>query len=166
LRFNQVVISAKNKDLRLGKNRRQKVILRVDLGSKFFQRVDRRTDISPELPLSSSNRCHNIAERHFPDYQQVDVTVGPEFSSRPRSKHERCAYLARDRFQSETDDVHKSGGFGEQALQLREDRRLLIGLKIHLPTTDVTTHEASRRQLFKLALNRANRAARVPYELP
>jgi hypothetical protein len=58
----------------------------------------------------------------------------------------------------------ESNGLGEQALQLREDSRLLIRLKVHLLTTNVAAHKAGSGQLLQLALYSSEGAAGVPHQ--
>ena len=42
----------------------------------------------------------------------------------------------------------------------------MIGLEVHLLAANLTTHEPTGRQQFQLALNRTDRTADVPRELP
>jgi hypothetical protein len=59
----------------------------------------------------------------------------------------------------------ESNGLGEQALQLREDSRLLIRLKVHPLTTNLAAHKAGSGQLLQLALYGADGSASVPDQL-
>ena len=102
----------------------------LTLGVKLVHRVHRRIDFSSESFLGSPQRCHHIAERRVANHEQIDVTGGMKLPARGRAEHERCPDLAGERHQPVTEDVDESGGLGEQALQLRKDRRLPVGLKV------------------------------------
>lgn len=158
-------VAAEDEHLRFREHRHQKMLLRANLGSELVCRVHGRIDIPPKSFFSSLYRCDHICEGRFTNDQQIDVTGGVELTPRSRAEHERRVHTICEGHQCLTQNVHESSGLGEEALQLGKDCGLLVRLEVHLLAADLAAHEAGSGQLFQLALNRADGAACLPYQL-
>ena len=132
---------------------------------KLSRRVHGRVDVSPESRLRLRQCAHDILKCRVPDDEHVSVARHVEFAASGRAEHECHKHLLTQRCESLAKRVGEAGGLGEQALQLREDRRLAIGLEVHLSTLNRTLQEPGGRQLLKLALHRADGGTGVPDNL-
>lgn len=140
-------------------------MLRANLGSKLGYGVDGWIDVPPKSLLCALNQRDDIAERRITNDHQIDVACSVELTPRGGAKHERCVDTVGEWHQRFTQNVDKSGGLREQPSQLRKDCRFLVCLEVHLLAADLAAHQAGSGQQFELALNRADRAADLPYEL-
>jgi hypothetical protein len=111
-------------------------------------------------------RGYHVAECRVADDKKIDVAGGMKLTACGRTEDERCAQTIGERHQRLAQDVHESDGFGKQTLQLWEDGRLLVGLKVHLVAADLAAHQARGRQQFQLALSRTDGTPDVSHELP
>jgi hypothetical protein len=132
------------------------VMLCAKLLLKLSRRVHGRIDVPPESRLRLRQRVHDILKRRVPDDEQVYVARRSEVAPSGRAEHEGNQNLLTQRRESLAKRAGQAGGLGEQALQLREDRRRAIGLEVHLPTLNGALQESGGRQLLKLALHRAD----------
>jgi hypothetical protein len=140
-------------------------MFRAKLPLKLGRRVHGRIDVPSEARLRLRYGVHDILKRRVPDHEQVNVARHAEFAASGRTEHECHQNLFTQRREPLAKRVGKAGGLGEQALQLREDRRLAISLEVHLPTLNRALQESGGRQLLELALHRADGRTRVPDDL-
>ena len=109
-------------------------MLGPELRSEFVQRVDGRIDFPPQPLLSTSQRRHDVLERCVTDDQQVNVAAGAEFTTGGGAEHKGHEHALAEGSQRLSEQIGQSRRLCEQALKLREDRRLTVGLKIDLLT--------------------------------
>ena len=139
--------------------------LRTKLGPNFVRRVNGRIDFSSEPLLRSSQRFHHLLERCISDYEQVDVAGRAEIAADRRAEdqcHEHTLAEWRERL---TEHVAKPRGLREQSLELGKDRRLPIGLEIHLSPLNGASYEPGGGQLLELSLHCAHRGTCVACDL-
>jgi hypothetical protein len=140
-------------------------MLRTKLRSKFVRRVNGRIDVSSDPVLCSGQRSHYILEQCVADDQQVDVAGGAEFTAGSRAEHECDQHASAEWFQGVAEHVAEPGSLREEALQLWKDRRLAVGLEIHLPALNGTEQQPGGGQLLEFALHRADGGSCVACDL-
>lgn len=137
----------------------------TNLLNELARWIDRRIHIAPKTPLGlSEGRC-DVSERHAADDQQVDVAPGAQGSFRCGPVNKRDADRGSQWCQGLANYVDCAGDLEEQLLQLGEDRRLAIGLEVHLPAIDRSGHETGTREQLKLALHSALGSAGLAHKL-
>lgn len=105
-----------------------------ELRPEFVQGVDGWIDFPSQPLLSASQRRHDVLERRVTDDQQVDVAGGAKFTTGGGAEYKRHQHALAEGSQRLSEQIGQSRRLCEQALKLREDRRLTVGLKIDLLT--------------------------------
>jgi hypothetical protein len=127
-----------------------------ELGSKLAQRIDGRIDVPAEPFLSCGKSMHDVLKCRVSDHQKIDVARRAEFASCRGSEQERNLNAIAKRGEPVTEQIDQSGGLGEETPQFREDRRLLVGLEVHLTALHCAPHQTRCRQKLHFALNGSN----------
>jgi hypothetical protein len=140
-------------------------MLGLELRSKLGRRIDGRVEVPAEPALGMCQRLHDILERGVPDDHQIDIALPAKFTARPGAEHERDQDPLAEWGEPLTKHVHEPDGLRKHPLQLREDRRVSVGLEVHLAALDGAPQQPSERQLLQLALNRTCRGTGVPRDL-
>ena len=135
------------------------------LGAELRRRVDRRVDVASQALLNTSQGVRNLRERGVSYDEQVNVTIGAELSAGCGSEDKGDDNAISERRQRLMEHVDGPGGLHEKRLQLREDRRLSVRLKIDLPPLKCAVKHPHPRQRRELALHRAVGGARLPHDL-
>lgn len=112
----------------------------------------------------NESRC-DVHERHAANNHQVDVASSAQCSFRCGPIDERDADRRNEWGQDLANHVDCASDLEEQLLQLGEDGRLAIGLKVHLPAIHRSGHEGGTRERLKLTLYGSLRGARLPHKL-
>ena len=142
------------------------MVLRSNLRAKFPRRINSRIHIAAKPFLRRHERGDNVAERYVTDHQYIDVAVAPQLVASRRTENEGDFDLRRERRQRLADDVCNSSGLREKRLKFAEDWGSRVGLEVHLTTLDRTRDDAGGNQLVQFTLNRTNRQACLPGDLP
>ncbi len=107
-------------------------MLGPDLSPEFIHGVDGGIDFPSQPRLSATQGCHDVLERRVTDDEQVDVAGGTEFTTGRGSEYKRRQHAPAEGSQRLSEQISQSRRLREQALKLRKDRRLTVGLKIDL----------------------------------
>lgn len=140
-------------------------MLGTDLSPEFIQGVDGGIDFPSQPLLSASKRRHNVLERRVADNKQVDVACGAEFATGCRTEDERQAYPPAEWRKRLAEQIRQPCRLGEQALELREDRGLTIGLEVDLPALNGSVQKPGSGQLLQFPLSSAERRAAIADDL-
>jgi hypothetical protein len=127
-----------------------------DLRAKLARRIDGRIDVPAEPFLSCGKSMHDVLKCRVSNHQKIDVARRAELAPCRGSEQERNLNAIAKRRQPVTEQIDQSGGLGEETPQLREDRRRLVGLKVHLTALHCSPHQARCRQKLHFALNGSN----------
>ncbi len=103
-----------------------------ELRPEFVHGVDRWIDFPSQPLLSASQRRHDVLERRVTDDEQVDVAGGAEFATGGGAEYKRHQHALAEGGQRLSEQIGQSRRLREQAVKLREDRRLTVGLKVDL----------------------------------
>jgi hypothetical protein len=109
------------------------VVLGPDLGAEFVRGVDSGVDVSSQTLLTASKRSYDALEWRVTDDEEVDVARRAKLTTGRRTEHERDEHALAEWRECLAEHVGEPGSLREQSLQLREDRRLAVGLEIDLP---------------------------------
>lgn len=120
---------------------------------KFVRPVHGRIDVSPQSLLCVRQRTHNIGEGRVAADEQFEVARCAELTASAGAEHERDQHLIAERRQGLSENVGETGGLGEQPLELRDYRRLAVGLEIHLPTLNGSVEQPGGGQLLELSVD-------------
>ena len=138
----------------------------LNLPGELVRRVDDGIDLASQGPVRCSQRVHNFPERYVADNQQVDIAVSLKFVPGSRTKDEGGANPLRNRGQALANHTDRTGGFHQQRLELFENRRCAIDLKIDLPTVRGALQDAGVRQRVQLTLGGSLGGTGLPQDLP
>ena len=105
-----------------------------ELRPEFVQGVDGWIDFPSQPLLGASQRSHDVLERRVTDDEQIDVAGGTKFTTGGGAEDKRHQHALAEGSQRLSEQIGQSRRLCEQALKLREDRRLAVGLKIDLLT--------------------------------
>ena len=133
--------------------------------SNLTRGVDGWVDFSSEPLLRARQRFNDLLERCLPDHKEVDVAGGAELTPRRRTEDQGHEHTFAQWCERLTDHVAEPRRLCKQSLQFRKDRRLAIGLEIHLSALDGAAYEPGSCQLLEFPLHGADTAARVAHDL-
>ena len=139
--------------------------MRTELRPKLGRWIDGRIEVSAEPLLRFRQRLHDVREPSVADDQEIHIALRAELTARRGTEHEGDENPLAERGEPLTKQIDEPGGLRKQALQLGEDRRVPVGLEVHLPAIDGAQQQSGGRQLLQLPLHRANRSASVPCDL-
>lgn len=131
-----------------------------ELRPEFVQRVDGWIDFPSQPLLSASQRRHDVLERRVTDDEHVDVAGGAEFTTGGGAEYKRHQHALAEGRQRLSKQIGQPRSLCEQALKLREDRRLAVRLKIDLLTLNGPEQQSGPRQLLQFPLRSAERGTR------
>jgi hypothetical protein len=159
------MISPNDEQPRFSKNARHEMMPCCDFRSKLGRRIDGRIDVPAEPFLCRGERMHHVLEWRVANHQEIDVARRAEFAACRGPEHERDLNAIAKRCESPSEEVDEPGRLRKQPAQLREDRCVAVGLKIHLPSLHSAPHQARRREQFQLALDSADRGSGLAHDL-
>jgi len=127
--------------------------MRSYLRSELVRRIHGRIDVPAEPFLSCGKSMHDVLKWRVSNHQKIDVARRAQLAPYRGSEEERSLNAIAKRREPVTEQIDQSGGLGEETPQFREDRRVLVGLKVHLTAVHCAPDQARCRQKLHFALN-------------
>jgi len=109
---------------------------------------------------------HDVLKWRVSNHKKIDVARRAELAPCRGSEHERNLDATAKRREALPESIDEAGCFGEETPQFREDRRIGVGLEIHLTALHGPPHQPCGRQQFQFALSGADCSPRLADDLP
>jgi hypothetical protein len=109
---------------------------------------------------------HHVLKHRIANDQQIEIASRAQLTTGGRPKHKCELDLIAKRRQPVSEQVRQTRRLGKQALQLREDRCVLVGSEIYLAALHLPLQQPGGRQEFQLALHGANSGADLACDCP
>jgi hypothetical protein len=142
------------------------MVVLSDLRSKLVRRIHRRIDVPAKLLLSRGKSMHHILKWRISNDQEIDVACRAKLAPCRGPEHEGDLNTVAERREPVSQEVEQPSRLGKEPPQLRENRRIAVGLEVHLTALHSAPDQPRCRQQLQFALNGSNGGSSLTNDLP